>query len=257
MTGAQMREALADGRRVYGTMLALARNPRWAARFAEAGLDYIIIDTEHSPFGRGQVADMIAAIAAVGIAPLVRVPIPDSHYVTMAMDAGAQGILAPYCETPEDVREVVGGVRWRPLKGALLQEALDTGQLPGELRGYLTDRNADGVVIIGVESVPAVENLEALLDVGEIDAIFIGPHDLSCSLGVPEQYEHPAFEDAIRRVIATCDEREIPVTVHFSDLRLAQKWIEEGVRLVLYASDYWLLPRALSEDFGELRRHGG
>jgi 2-keto-3-deoxy-L-rhamnonate aldolase RhmA len=254
MTGDQMRQTLAKGQRVYGAMLALARNPRWARALSGVGLDYVIIDTEHSAFSRGEVADMIAAYGQAGIAPLVRVPIPDAHYVTMAMDAGAHGVLVPYCETVEQVRVVVGASKWRPLKGALLEHAVETGDFPsGELKRYLARRNQDSFLIIGIESTPAVENLTAMLDVGGVDAVFVGPHDLSCSLGIPEQYEHPDFEGALEQVLRTCAERGVPVTVHFSDLALSQEWIRRGVGLVLHSSDVGALANALRRDFGALR----
>jgi 4-hydroxy-2-oxoheptanedioate aldolase len=254
MTGEDMRQTLAQGERVYGTMLTLARNPRWARALAHVGLDYVIIDTEHSAFGRGEVADMIAAYDQARVAPLVRVPIPDAHYVTMAMDAGAHGVLVPYCETVEQVKTAVGAAKWRPLKGALLDRAVETGEFPGEeLEQYLVRRNRDSFLIIGIESVPAVENLSAILDVAGVDAVFVGPHDLSCSLGTPEQYDHADFEAALEQIIQTCAARKVPMTVHFSDLELSRKWAQRGVSLILHSSDVGSLCGAFRHDFGALR----
>ena len=257
MTGREMKQALHAGRRVYGTMWARGLNVRWAPVLAGRGLDYVIIDNEHSPFSRTEVADLIFAFGTAGIAPLVRVPIPASHYVTMAVDAGAHGVLAPYCETVDEVREVVGACKWRPLKGEFIKRVMDTGEFPSEeLRGYLEQRNADSFTIIGIESVPAVDNLEAILQVPGIEAIFVGPHDLSCSLGIPEQYDHPDFEGAVQRVIDTCDAAGVPMTMHFSELRLSRRWIERGMRLVLFSSDLRMLPDAVAANFGDLREVG-
>ena len=222
MNGEQMKHVLSDGGRVYGMMLALARNPRWAGALAESGLDYLIIDTEHSAFSRGEVADMIPAFDRVGIAPLVRVPIPDAHYVTMVMDAGAHGVLAPYCEAAGEARDVVGAAKWRPLKGALLDRVLETGEFPSQaVEEYLIDRNRDSVVIVGIESVPAIDNLDAILDVPGIDVIFVGPHDLSVSVGVPEQYDHPAFEGTSRIAsrFSTAGVLSMPIITMASRLR--------------------------------------
>lgn len=254
MTGDEMRQALGKGERVYGTMLAVARNPRWARALAHVGLDYVIIDTEHSAFSRGEVADMIAAYDQVGVAPLVRVPIPDAHYVTMAMDAGAHGVLVPYCETVEQVKTAVGAAKWRPLKGALLDRAIETGEFPSEeLKQYLTRRNLKSFVIIGIESVPAVENLAAMLDVAGVDAVFVGPHDLSCSLGIPEQYDHADFEAALEQIVQTCAAPEVAMTVHFSDLELSRKWAQRGVSLILHSSDVGSLCGAFRRDFAALK----
>ena len=107
MNGAELKSTLQAGGRVFGTMISIGRSPRWVPTLATVGLDYIIIDTEHSPRSRAELGDYLTMCNTTGVAPIVRIPIPDSHYVTMAMDAGAQGVLAPYCETVEEVKEVV------------------------------------------------------------------------------------------------------------------------------------------------------
>ena len=103
MNGEELKNKVKNGGIVYGAMLSLSRNPRWTTTMNAFGLDYVIIDSEHSPRDRSDLADFIAAFQYSGIVPIVRIPIPDSHYVTMTLDAGAHGILAPYCETVEEV----------------------------------------------------------------------------------------------------------------------------------------------------------
>jgi len=249
-----LKQALADGERVYGTMLALVRSPRWARVLAGSGLDYVVIDTEHSAYGRDEVADLIDTLDQAGITPIVRVPTPDPSWVRMAMDAGAHGVLAPYCETVDQVERVVAAAKSRPLKGALLDRLLSTGEPPSDqLIDYLGEANDTSFVIIAVESMPAVENLDGILQVKGIDAIFVGPHDLSCSLGMPEQYEHSDFEATVARILAKCTASGVPMTVHFPDLRLSRKWVEAGVQLVLHSSDVALLGAAVKHDLRTLR----
>jgi 2-keto-3-deoxy-L-rhamnonate aldolase RhmA len=246
MTGEQLKAVLHDGGRVFGTMVSLTRSPRWARVLGRLGFDYVIVDTEHSPFSRGEVADMVAMLERVGVVPIVRVPTPDAHYVTMAMDAGAQGVLAPYCETAEQVRGVIGGAKWRPLKGALLDRAVDTGEFPSEeTRDYLARANRNSIAIIGIESVPAIQNLDAILAVPGVDAVFVGPHDLSISVGVPEQYHHPAFEAAVDRILTTCSAHNVPVAIHLHNIQAATRWMKAGVRFVLHYSD----TRAMAEGY--------
>ena len=117
MNGAELKATLQAGGRVFGTMITIGRSPRWVPTLAGVGLDYVIIDTEHNPRSRAELGDYLAMFNTTGVAPIVRIPIPDSHYITMAMDAGAQGVLAPYCETVEEVKEVVGGVQVAAVKG--------------------------------------------------------------------------------------------------------------------------------------------
>ena len=156
MNGEQLKIKTKQGRVVYGSMISIGRNPRWASAIADLGLDYVVIDMEHAPRGRSEVADYLVAIQSTDIVPIVRIPIPDSHYVTMALDAGAHGVLAPYCETVEEVREVVGASKYRPLKGAMVKRVVEEGIFPSEQsRKYLEDVNRNSVCIIGIESVPA------------------------------------------------------------------------------------------------------
>ena len=257
MNGEELKARTRAGGIVYGTMLSVARNPRWAATIAGLGLDYVIIDSEHAPRDRGEIADLLAGLRGVDVVPIVRIPIPDSHYVTMALDAGAQGVLAPYCETPNEVREVVGATKWRPLKGELVRRAVEQGEFPSEdSRQYLANRNRDNVCIIGIESVPAMEALDDIVAVEGVDAIFVGPNDLSISLGVPDQYDHPDYEAALRTIIATCRSRKLPVLIHHQTAELTQKWLREGARFVLHCTETRAVHNAFRADFTAIRAVG-
>ncbi|MED5429492.1 MAG: aldolase/citrate lyase family protein [Chloroflexota bacterium] len=257
MNGEQLKQKVNSGGIVYGTMISLGRNPRWSPAFSNFGIDYAILDTEHSARSRSEVADYLAAFNYSGVVPIVRVPIPASHYVTMYLDAGAQGVLAPYCETVEQVKEVVAATKWRPLKGELAENAVETGELPSPAtKEYLENRNRNNVCIIGIESVPAISNLENILEVDGIDAVFVGPNDLSITLGIPDQYDHPDYEAALREVISKCRAAETPVLIHHQTVELTQKWLREGARFVLYSSDARTLHNGYRDEFGRIKKVG-
>ena len=257
MNGEQLKQKVNSGGIVYGTMISLGRNPGWSSAFSNFGLDYAILDTEHAARSRSEVADYLAAFRYSGVVPIVRVPIPASHYVTMYLDAGAQGVLAPYCETVEEVKEVVAATKWRPLKGELADKAVNTGEFPSPAtKEYLEDRNRNNVCIIGIESVPAISNLENILEVDGIDAVFVGPNDLSITLGVPDQYDHPDYEAALREVISKCQAAETPVLIHHQTVELTQKWLREGARFVLYSSDASTLHNGYRNEFGRIKKIG-
>ena len=257
MNGEELRQKVAGGGIVYGTMLTMSRNPRWVTPMAAFGLDDVIIDTEHSPRGRDDVADFLAAFNFSGVVPIIRIPIPDSHYVTMALDAGAQGVLAPYCETVDEVKEVVGAARWRPLKGALVRTVLEKGELPSEeTRAYLEDRNKNSVCIIGIESVAAVNNLEDILGVPGIDGIFVGPNDLSISLGIPDQYDRQEYQTTVKRVIDTAGAHGTAVLVHHQTPELSTFWIGQGARFILHGTDRRALAEGFRSEFTRLREFG-
>ena len=138
MNGAELKATLKSGGRVFGTMISVGRNPHWVPALSGVGLDYVVIDTEHNPRSRGELGDYLTMFNTTGVVPIVRIPIPDSHYVTMAMDAGAQGVLAPYCETADQVKEVVAAAKWRPLKGEAVDRIMQTGEhVSDATRGYL------------------------------------------------------------------------------------------------------------------------
>ena len=257
MNGAKIIRTMRDGGIVYGTMLSMSRNPRWVTPMSAFGLDYIIIDTEHSPRGRDDVADFLAAFTFSDVAPIVRVPIPASHYVTMAVDAGAHGVLAPYCESVEEVKEVVAACKWRPLKGAQVRRIVETGEFPSEAtKAYLENRNVNNVCIIGIESVPAIENLDNILKVDGIDAVFVGPNDLSISLGIPDQYDHPDYEEALRTILRACKAHGTATLVHHQTVELSQKWLREGARFVLYSSDVRTMHNGFRAEFGAIKTVG-
>ena len=254
MNGEELKSTLQAGGRVFGTMVSIGRSPRWIPILTRVGLDYIVIDTEHNPRSRGELGDYLTMCNTTGIVPIVRIPIPDSHYVTMAMDAGAVGVLAPYCESVEQVKEVVAAVKWRPLKGEAARQIVDTGRhVSNVTRAFLEERNRNSIAIIGIESVAAVNDLDKMLDVPDIDGIFVGPNDLSISLGFPDQYDRPEYQNTVKYIIDTADSRGIPVLVHHQTAELSSYWIGQGARFILHGSDWRAMIQGFNTDFNALR----
>jgi len=107
--------------------------------------------------------------------------------------------------------------------------------------------------MIGIESMPALMNLEDILNIDGIDVIFIGPNDLSISIGIPGQYASPEFESAIKRVIGLCDSRGVAVAIHLFDTELTGKWIKEGARFVLHTMDTQVMREGFRRDFEKIR----
>jgi 2-keto-3-deoxy-L-rhamnonate aldolase RhmA len=246
MNGAELRKAMHGGERVFGTMTSFVRNPRWAGIYARLGFDYVIVDTEHSPTNRSEAADLAAAFAGVGICPIIRVPNTHPHETIEGLDAGFHGVLVPYCERPEEVKAVVHAARLRPLKGAQHDEIRDgKRQLNEATKAYLERRNASSVIIIGIESEAAINNLEAILEVGGMDAIFIGPNDLSITLGIPDDYTNPKYIEAHEHIIRTADKYGLPAGGHMFRQDLVEFWMNKGSRFILYNSD----AAALSEGY--------
>ena len=253
MTGEQVRAALHAGRRVYGSCLT---NPSvWAAlKYTE--LDFVFIDNEHAPLGRESTMALCQVFKARQIAPVVRIPEADPTLAGMALDAGAEGIICPYVEDPAIVRAVAGAVRYRPLKGRRLDEFLKSGEgLDAPTRQYLEDRNRHSFLIINVESTPAIERLDELLAVPGLDAVLIGPHDLSISLGIPEQYAHPNFIAAAERIIARARAAGLGAGLHYwESLDRELHYIRQGANLIVHSTDITESVRVLNADLAYLRK---
>jgi len=258
MLGRELSEALRSGRRVFGTMVG-STSPRFVGAAASAGVDFVFLDTEHTPIGRETLAWMCQAFAASGIAPVVRVPKPDPFEACKAFDGGAHGVVFPYVESAEQVQALRGAAKLRPLKGRRLEGALDgTEALEPELADYLAQRNVASVMVVNVESVPAMEALDAILAVPGLDAVLIGPHDLSCSLGIPEQYGHPRFDEAVRRIIGTARAAGVGAGIHYwGNLDQEIAWMRAGLNLLIHSIDFSLFADALRRDLDRLRQAAG
>jgi len=246
---------LRNGKRLYGTAVA-SSFPLWPPAVKKAGADFVFIDTEHTPIDRATVAQMCLAYNALGLPPLVRIPSPDPYEACQVLDGGAAGVLAPYIEHAEEVSRLVGATNKRPLKGERLEEALRSRDYLGqELNNYLSNRNRDNFLMINIESVPALGRLEQILAVPGLDGVIIGPHDLSVSLGLPEQYEHPRFEEALEAVIAKVRGKGLGIGIHFpSHHELQIKWAKRGLNIILQSSDLFLFQQSLAKDIATIRQ---
>jgi 4-hydroxy-2-oxoheptanedioate aldolase len=255
MKGREIRAALHQGRRVYATAM-LAPGPHLPNVADEARADFVFIDTEHTPIGRETLAWMCQVLTALNIPPVVRLPTPDAYEAAKVLEGGGGGgIIGPYVETVEQVRALAGAARWGPLKGQRLEAALrDPGTLEPKLRSYLEDRNQDTILILTIESVPAIDNLDALLSVPGVDAVLIGPHDLSCSLGIPEEYNHPRFTEAVRTVFQKARAHRVGAGVHsWGGVEQAVAWARAGGNLIMHGAEITTFRQALVPNLAALR----
>jgi len=253
MNGKELIQALRAGRRVYGTAI-YSPSPIWPRVVKNLDLDMVFIDTEHTPQDRNAIAWLCQVYAALDLAPVVRIPAPDPYQAQMVLDSGAHGIIAPYIETPEQVAALGGAVKLAPLKGQRLRAALDgSGPLEPALAAYLAQRNAHKALFINIESRPALDRLDELLSSPYVDCVLVGPHDLSCSLGRPEQYDHPEFQAAIRQIIQTSRAHNIGIGIHHNFAHHEIEWVKAGANLVMHSSDISAFNRALTAEFKHIR----
>jgi 4-hydroxy-2-oxoheptanedioate aldolase len=255
MQGAQIKEKLLGGDKVYGTHVVSFGNPVTARMITDLELDFIFICTEHMPVDRTEVSMMCHYYSERGISPIVRIPYPSARHACMAIDGGAQGIVAPYVETVEEVKELVGAVKYRPIKGKFLDGILSGERRPEDkLNEFFNRFNRDLYLIIGIESVAGIDRLEELISIDGVDGVFLGPHDITCSMEIPEEYENPEFVAAVRDVITRCRKAGKGVGVHM-DLTLprAKPFLDAGQNFMLHLADIVKTQQILSSDIASIR----
>jgi len=258
MNGNELAEALHSGKRIYGTLIT-STAPKWMEVLAGLDIDCVFIDREHIPMDWHELGWMCYAFRGIGLAPIVRIPRPDPFEACRVFDLGAVGIVAAYVESAEQVQQLRSAAKLRPLKGKKLDDVLaGRTELKGPFKEYVSKFNEGKVLLVNIESVPALEALDEILAVPGLDGVLIGPHDLSCSLEVPEDYDHPRFAEAMQQIITKARARNIGVGIHnLPRIDQEVKWAKAGLNLILRLADMTLFACALKNDISEIRRQLG
>jgi 4-hydroxy-2-oxoheptanedioate aldolase len=230
---------LTSGQPARGAWLGIP-SPFSARLLARLPLDWLVVDAEHSPIDGPTLALMVAAIAeANNPAPLVRIPQATCENIKRALDAGAYGIIAPMINTPEEAAQVVAWSRFPP-EGQRSFGSFYAGMaFDVSMSGYLRLANEQVIVGIQIESEAALANIDAIFDVKGLDLIFIGPIDLSLSLGLDPLPENPDpfFQRAIDRIIASARPHRLPLGIYCSNGKVADERIRQGFQFVNVTSD--------------------
>ena len=221
---------------------------------AAAGLDWVFFDAEHGPFGYETLQDLMRVAVEARICPIVRVVNLEYGLIARALDCGAMGVLLPRVESPDLLAQAISWTRFPPLgvRGFGLA-APQLGYEPVSIAQAIAHVNANVLVVLQIETRTALERIDDLLAVKDIDAVLIGPGDLSISLGVPGQFDHPEFVAAVETIRDRCERAGIAPGMHMRSLELAKKWTGRGLRLFSCNSDIGFLLDKASETVAALR----
>lgn len=237
------KHALAEGRPQIGLWLGLA-DPYSAEICAGAGFDWLLIDGEHAPNDVRRTLAQLQALAAYPVTPVVRPPVGDTHLIKQYLDLGVQTLLVPMVETAEQARQLVQATRYPPQGIRGVGSALARASRWNALPDYLTRANDEVCLLVQVESRTGLENLDDIAAVDGVDGVFIGPADLSASLGHLGQPGHPdvvqAIEGALTRIVGTGK----AAGILSADERLARRSLALGATFVAVGVDTTLLARA-------------
>jgi 2-keto-3-deoxy-L-rhamnonate aldolase RhmA len=224
-----------------GSWLTLG-NTGIAEIMANAGYDWLVVDLEHSVISIETAGDLIRVIDLCGVAPLVRLTSNDPDQIKRVMDAGAHGIVVPMVNSPEDAVRAVSSVHYAPsgTRGVGLARAQKYGV---GFKEYLDWQKDSAVVIVQIEHRDALENLESIFSVPGVDGFIIGPYDLSCSMGIPGEFEKPEFKDALNTILETGKRSGLPAGIHIvePDLEYLARAVADGYRFIAYSVDIRLL----------------
>ncbi len=200
------------------------------------GFDWFVVDTEHAQINPETLAAMIALLRDSDTAPVVRIGEVDQYLVKQALDAGAQGILVPLVNSEAQARTAVSFAKYPPdgVRGIASAPASRYGR---DLASYLRRANGDTVVGVQIETKEALENLGAIAAVDGVDLLFVGPQDLTLTLGLMDDRKHPTLRAAMRKVVEACEQRGKVAGTLVVDAEEKKAALDLGFRFVAIASD--------------------
>jgi 2-keto-3-deoxy-L-rhamnonate aldolase RhmA len=249
-----IKQRLARGELVLGTMISEVRNPNVAHLLALSGFDFVIIDCEHGTYSYETVSDMIAGARAANIEVIVRVPEIRKETILKPLDAGAGGLLVPQVGTPEEAREVIQLSKYAPQgnRGGAIRRPHCMYSRAGAVE-VMDNANRTTFIAVQAESRLGIANADAIAATEGVDCLFCGPFDLSIDLGIPAQFEHPDEVAAIDKMLAACKKHGKAAGILLFSVAQLRPWIDKGMRFIVYSSDVNMLSDAACEAVAELR----
>ena len=220
-------------------------HPGVAEIMARSGLDWVIIDLEHSAITTQQAEDLIRAIDNGGSAPMVRLTSNDENLIKRMLDSGAVGFICPMVKTAEEAKRLVDATYYPPrgTRGVGLTRAHKYG---ADFDGYMKWLENEAVIITQIEHIDAVNNIDEILSVPGIDGYILGPYDLSASMGMPGKFDHPDVVAAIARVRDAGKRLNKPGGIHVvePDQKRLKDAVDQGMTFIAYSIDTRIIDSA-------------
>lgn len=238
-----LKEKLASGETVFGTWIRIP-HPMVVEVIASAGFDFVHLDQEHGPIGTAELDQLLVAAKASRIPAVVRIPGKDGTRIGRSLDMGADGVIIPHVEKGEDVRSVVRAARFHPagMRGVAGGCRAD-GYGSLSFADFSKEADRRTLLAVQIESKEAVERLDEILEASgdSVDVYYIGPADLSQSLGVPCQFDHPLLNETIRRIADHLRSSGKTAGIHAPTMDHAMEYAKMGIRYITCSMDVVLL----------------
>ena len=249
-----VRDKLGRGETALGIMAFEFFSPGLPQVLAAAGAEFCIFDMEHSGVGIETIKQQVAASRGVGLVPMVRVPGSHYHLIAPVLDAGAMGIMVPMVETRAQAERIAAWCRYRPagIRGLAFNLAHDDYR-GGDVEAKMARANDRTLVIALIETKTGIDNADAILSVPGIDVGWLGHFDLTNSLGITGQFDHPDFIGAVDRFLAACERHGKAAGFLAGSLAIADAWLKRGIRCLCYGTDVMVFQEALATALTALR----
>jgi 4-hydroxy-2-oxoheptanedioate aldolase len=237
------RAALTEADRPLAGMWICSGSPLIAEICAGAGLDWLLIDAEHSPNGLESILAQLQAVHGHPVTPLVRPPVNDTVLIKQYLDLGVQNLLIPMVHSVADAEAAVAATRYPPHGVRGVGSALARAARWNRVPNYLADAAETVSITVQIESTAAVEAVEAILAVDGVDAIFVGPSDLAASMDLLGEQEHPEVRAAVEHCLTAARRAGKPAGVNAFNPDTARHYLTTGARFILVGADVALLAR--------------
>jgi 2-keto-3-deoxy-L-rhamnonate aldolase RhmA len=250
-----VKRKLAQGGTPLGTMVFEFSTPGIARIAAAAGAEFAVFDMEHTGWSVETVRMLMATSRSTDLVPIVRVPATEYHFIARVLDMGAMGLMFPMVESEEQARSIVNSAKYPPVgrRGAAFGIAHDDYQ-GGDVLAKIRSANEEQLLIAQIETAAGLENVEAIAAVDGIDVLWIGQFDLTNSLGIPAQFDHPQFQQAVDRVLAACAKHGKTAGYMALSIAEADDMLSRGFRCLAYGGDLWLYQQTLQQGLETIRR---
>jgi 2-dehydro-3-deoxyglucarate aldolase/4-hydroxy-2-oxoheptanedioate aldolase len=249
-----VKQTLQAGKTSLGTFIFEFNTTGIGRIVAEAGAEFVLFDMEHTGWSVETIRMLIATSRSAETVPLVRVPATQYHFMARVLDMGAMGVMLPMVENEEQAQLIADSCKYPPVgrRGAAFTISHDdyTGGDVAAKQQHLDDNT---LLIAQIETAGGLQNVEKIAQVDGIDILWIGQYDLSNSLGIPGQFDHPKFAEAVDKVIAAAQANGkaagyMPLSLDDAKLR-----VDQGFRCLAYGGDLWLYQKVLADGLKAVR----
>jgi 2-keto-3-deoxy-L-rhamnonate aldolase RhmA len=251
------RQRLQQGDLLLGQLLLEFFTPGVGPMLAACGLDFVIYDMEHGRCDINLLEQMIASCRGCGIQPMARVPDLNFAPLSRVLDLGARGVMVPRVETRQQTEEIVRQLKYAPQgkRGVALGIAHDLYRPAGA--EFFAQANQETTVIIQLETTKAFENLEAIVSVPGVDVAWIGHYDLTVSMGIPAEFDHPRLLQAMDDLVAACRRHGVAPGFLPPTPESAAHWIGKGFRMISLGSDIGVFMDGMRKFRAYVNQEGG